>query len=78
VDLIKADFYRFKGSGKDLKLEYNQLSKYKSYYGKVLNSKENLEVFHFIMNTWSVIYNRQFLNKYHIRHNETLGGFFSG
>lgn len=76
VDLIKADFYRFKGNGKELKLEYNQLSKDKSYYGKVLDPKENLEVFRFIMNTWSGIYKREFLNKYHIRHNETPGASF--
>lgn len=76
VDLIKADFYRFTGSGKNLKLTYNQLSKDKNYYNKVLDPKNNIEVFKFIMNTWSGIYNRDFLNKYHIRHNETPGASF--
>lgn len=76
VDLIKADFYRFTGSGKNLKLAYNQLSKDKSYYNKVLDPKDNIEVFKFIMNTWSGIYNRDFLNKYQIRHNETPGASF--
>lgn len=76
VDLIKADFYRFTGSGKNLKLTYNQLSKDKSYYNKVLDPKDNIEVFKFIMNTWCGIYNRDFLNKYHIRHNETPGASF--
>ena len=76
LDFVKADFYRFTGSGKNLKLTYNQLSKDKNYYNKVLDPKNNIEVFKFIMNTWSGIYNRDFLNKYHIRHNETPGASF--
>ena len=76
LDLIKADFYRFSGSGNDKKLEYNHLSRDTSYYNKVLDPKENVEVFKFIMNTWSGIYNRAFLNCHQIRHNETPGASF--
>ena len=76
LDLIKADFYRFTGQGKNLHLEYNQLSSDKKYYGKVLNPEKNIEVFKFIMNTWSGIYKKDFLNKFHIRHNETPGASF--
>jgi len=76
LDLIKADFYRFTGSSDILKLEYNRLSKNKRYYGKVLNPKDNIDVFRLIMNTWSGIYKREFLNLYHIRHNETPGASF--
>ena len=76
LDLIKADFYRFTGAGESLKQEYNQLAKDVSYYGKVLNPKDNIDVFRFIMNTWSGIYNREFLVQHNIRHNETPGASF--
>lgn len=76
LDIVKADFYRFTGSDDNLKLEYNHLSKNGDYYGKVLNPKDNIEIFRFIMNTWSGIYKRAFLNQYHIRHNETPGASF--
>lgn len=76
LDLIKADFYRFTGSGESLKVEYNHLSNDSGYYNKVLNAKDNIDVFRFIMNTWSGIYKREFLNRYHIRHNETPGASF--
>jgi len=76
LDLIKADFYRFTGSGASLKKDYNQLSKDKSYYGRVIDPKDDINVFRFIMNTWSGIYNLNFINKFNIRHNETPGASF--
>ncbi len=76
LHLIKADFYRFTGFGDNLKLTYNSLTSDNIYYNKVLNPKENTEVFKFVMNTWSGIYKREFLNQHHIRHNETPGASF--
>lgn len=76
LDIIKADFYRFTGHGSSLHKEYNQLSPNKKYYRKILNPEKNIEIFKFIMNTWSGIYKRDFLNKFHIRHNETPGASF--
>ena len=77
VDFIKADFYRFKSEGRELKLEYNDLSHgKKEYYNKVLDPSENIVLFKFIMNTWSGIYKRDFIEKYRIRHNETPGASY--
>lgn len=76
VDLIKADFYRFTGNLDTLCLNYNKLDYTGMYYNKVVNPQEDLTPFNFIMNTWSGIYNRQFLEKYHIRHNTTPGASF--
>ena len=76
LDLIKADFCRFKGDGQDRKFVYVNLSKDAGYYNKVLKPADNIEIFRFVMNTWSGIYNREFLNKYNIRHNETPGASF--
>ena len=76
LDLIKADFYRFTGNKDDLHLKYNHLSHDAKYYNRVLRPYDDLKVFRFIMNTWSGIYKREFLNRYHIRHNETPGASF--
>lgn len=76
VDLIKADFYRFIGSGTKLKKKYNKLDFTECYYNKVINPQEDLAPFRFIMNTWSGIYRREFIQKFNIRHNETPGASF--
>lgn len=76
VDLIKADFYRFKGSGNNLELTLNKLDCSNKYYNKVINLRKDFEPYKFIMNTWSGIYKREFIEKYHIRHNETPGASF--
>lgn len=46
------------------------------YYNCLIDPSENIETFKFIMNTWSGIYSLDFLNKYHIRHNETPGASY--
>lgn len=76
LDLIKADFNRFTGKGDDVQLTYNQLCEDDSYYNRIVNAKEDLTPFSFIMNTWSGIYKRDFLNQYGIRHNTTPGASF--
>lgn len=76
LDIIKADFYRFSGAGSAKKIEYHHLTKEAGCYRKVLDPKEHIEIFKFIMNTWTGIYKRDFLEKYKIRHNETPGASF--
>ena len=76
VDFIKSDFYRFKGNKNNRELFYNKLSKNLHYYNKVFDVNQNLEAYSFIMNTWCGIYKREFIEKYHIRHNETPGASF--
>lgn len=77
VDFVKADFYRFKmGADGQLELDYNKLSMDNGDYGKVLCPSENPRLFKLIMNTWSGIYNRDFLERNHIDHNETPGASY--
>ncbi len=77
LDFIKADFYRFARENGKLKLEYNELSYgNKHLCNKVINPAEHPEIFKFIMNTWSGIYKKTFLDQYHIRHNETPGASY--
>lgn len=77
VDYVKGDFYRFTHDiFGNLSLEYNDVAKKKENYGVIKNPAVNKDVFRYVMNTWSGIYKRSFIEKYHIRHNETPGASF--
>lgn len=78
LDFVKADFYRFTTDEKtgNMNLVYNHLDKEGTHYNQVLNPSESPELIMFIMNTWSGIYKRDFLEKHHIRHNVTPGASF--
>lgn len=77
LDFVKADFYRFERSSTgDMFLTYNHLDAKNQNYNKVFNPSETPEAIRFIMNTWSGIYKREFIEKWNIRHNETPGASF--
>ena len=78
LDFVKADFYRFtrdSGTG-ELNLVYNRLDPSGENYNQVISPFEKPYVTKFIMNTWSGIYRRQFIEEHHIRHNTTPGAAF--
>ncbi len=77
LDLVKADFYRFKRDETgNMELSYNHLSDDSGDYNKLFNPSMTPGAMRFIMNTWSGIYKKSFLEKYQIRHNETPGASF--
>ena len=77
LDFVKADFYRFTvNPDGSLDKTYNQLARDKSFYGRVLVPGDEPETFKFIMNTWSGIYDMEFLRRWNIRHNETPGASY--
>lgn len=77
VDFVKADFYRFTGEGARVQKDLNRITRSKKgYYNRIIDISKERECFNFIMNTWSGIYNREFLNKHHIRHNDTPGASY--
>ena len=76
LDLVKADFYRFYGTKGNYKLEYNKTAREDKNYNIIINPSETIACFRFIMNTWSGIYRRAFLQEGNIRHNETPGASF--
>lgn len=76
AEIVKADFYRFVNERNLVNRTYNQLTKYKDFYNKIINPAQEQIVFKFIMNTWSGIYDLEFLRKHNIRHNETPGASF--
>lgn len=78
LDFVKADFYRFKRDDEtgDMDLAYNHLSTEAGDYNKVFNPSMTPKAVYYIMNTWSGIYRREFLDQNDIRHNETPGASF--
>lgn len=77
LDFVKADFYRFTtGEDGEREFYYNHLSQKPEDYNKVFNPGKDPEALRYIMNTWSGIYRREFLEKYQIWHNETPGASF--
>lgn len=78
LDFVKADFYRFKRNENNgnMELTYNHLSPHKEDYHTIFNPSETPQAIYYVMNTWSGIYRREFLNEHHIRHNETPGASF--
>ena len=77
LDFVKADFYRFT-TNEDGTIEktLNSLSVESEDYNKVFNPSRDPERLNYVMNTWSGIYKRAFLEEHHIRHNETPGASF--
>ena len=78
LDMLKADFFRFTGNPENgnMSLVYNHLDKTNTWYNRVFDASNEPEALRFIMNTWSGIYRRDFIEKFHIRHNETPGASF--
>ena len=77
ADVVKADFYRFikDKDGKTVKF-YEHAAEDPKAYGRVVNPADDDRIFRYQMNTWSGIYKREFIEKYHIRHNTTPGASF--
>lgn len=77
LDIVKADFYRFgRNENGDMNLNYVRLDDTQRRYGELLHPDQDPSLIKFVMNTWSGIYRREMLEKYHIRHNETPGASF--
>ena len=78
LDFVKADFYRFTRDARtgELNLVYNRLDSSGENYNQVICPFEKPYVTKFIMNTWSGIYRRKFIEEHRIRHNTTPGAAF--
>ena len=80
LEIIKTDHYEFKTGKEDGRI-YKKYMKASweddpDHYHKVLSPKNDPILFHYAMYTWSCMYDREFLNKYKIRHNETPGASY--
>lgn len=77
LDIIKADFSRFIENNGIIE-ESNQKIAHNGMYNRVIYVKDELRAVmqNASLYTWSGIYNRAFLEKHHIRHNETPGASY--
>lgn len=77
LDFVKADFYRFitNENGEQVNTLF-RLSPNAEDYNKVFNPSETPDAIRFVMNTWSGIYKRSFLEENHILHNTTPGASY--
>ena len=77
LDLVKADFYCFYSDADGtIHKEVKKLTDDARYYGRLINTSEDIKAFYLQMNTWSGIYKRDFLNRWNIRHNPSLGASY--
>ena len=72
VDFVKSDSFQVFGKN----LVYASLTQNEKYYNKVLSPLNSPEIFKFLMFNWSGIYNREFIEKNKIMHNETPGASY--
>lgn len=76
ADIVKSDHYTFSTHEGKQKKQFHYTCSDMSYYNKVLNAKENEEIYDFVMMNWTGIYKTEFLRKNNIRYNETPGASF--
>jgi len=77
VDWVRADIYYFYAMNEEGKqLQQESIIYGGDFYNTVLNPQTDYRPYKSGLRTWSGIYNREFLNKYAIRHNETPGGSY--
>ena len=76
LDIVKSDFYRFKGSGNNINKKLHKCCNHSDKYNIVINPAEYLEIFRYVMNTWCGLYRRGLITEENIRHNETPGASF--
>lgn len=76
LDFIKSDYEIFVGEGDDRKFTYMNTCRKNSTYYKRINPEKHIDILNERMNTWTGIYNRKFLKKFNIRHNETPGASY--
>ena len=75
LDFIKANFNRFMRENGETKEFFNRIVA-PGCYNRVIKPREERIVFRGVINTWSGIYKKAFLQKFGIRHNETPGASY--
>lgn len=76
IDVLKADYKIFYGLPEERKFKLINVDSKNKYYNKVLNARNNLDIFNTTLVIWTGIYKKSFLNKNKIRFNETPGASY--
>ena len=75
VDFVKSDFFSF-DTENGFNLIYKKLNTDGKFYNKPVNMQESITPFRFIMNIWTGLYKREYINKNEIQFNETPGASY--
>lgn len=75
LDFIKSNFNRFIEENGEIKLFFNKTVP-AVFQNRVLTPRKEVGVFRGVLNTWTGIYKKAFLEKFNIRHNETPGASY--
>lgn len=76
TDIVKGNYKAFTGEGKERIYALKAVSLNKEDYNRVIDLQESNRFFNWDMYTWTGIYKKSFLEKFHIRHNESKGASF--
>lgn len=76
TDIIKGNYKAFTGEGKERVYALKAVSLNKGDYNHVIGLQGSNRFFNWDMYTWTGIYKKLFLEKFHIRHNESKGASF--
>ncbi|WP_323735643.1 glycosyltransferase [Methanosphaera sp. ISO3-F5] len=76
LDFVKSDFYRFFGEGQNIIKKLFKLDPNEELYDKIISTSKSHDAYTMQMNTWTGLYNTNFLRKNCIRHSETPGASY--
>lgn len=76
VDFVKSNYKLFWGEGKSRTFSLQKLYLQEDLYNKIICPLEDVRTFHGCIANWAGLYRKDFLDSYHIRHNETPGASY--
>lgn len=76
ADVVRSDYFDMTTKNGKIHLSAMQIHKDFSYYYRPICPNEETIVYTFVMHNWTGIYNRDFLERHHIRYNETPGASY--
>jgi len=76
VEIVKANFCRFFGEGTERIFHKGYIASKLRYYNRIIDPWEMPQMLLEAFYTWAGIYNRSFIEKNNIRHNETPGASY--
>ena len=76
LDIVKGNYRSFLGKRESRLFVDKAISLNQEDYGKIINPQSDNRFFGWDMYTWTGLYKKSFLYKYHILHNESKGAAF--
>ncbi len=76
ADFVKSNYSAFLGEGETRFDFFKSTSAFPDDYERLMNPREDNHCFGWMMYEWLGLYRKSFLDKYHIRHNESPGAAY--